>query len=64
MGGRFEICETTKYADAMGGWHEVTIRDRVTGASAKAVAKSYAEAELEAWHKLKEVQIAASSVAG
>ena len=57
MSGRFEIRETTSYMDSRGGWHEVTITDLVTGIVTKALAKTYEEAEREAWRKLKEMQL-------
>ena len=62
MSGRFEIRETTSYTDSLNGWHEVTITDLGTGQIAKALGKSYQEAEREAWHKLKQVQVTSNAI--
>ncbi len=63
MRGRYEIRETTKYADSVAGWHEVTITDLVTGEISQARATTYAEAERKAWYNLKALQqISASRI--
>lgn len=61
MRGRYEIRETTDYADSVACWHQVTITDLVTGEVSQARAHSYDEAEREAWYKLKELQQLATS---
>lgn len=59
MTGRFEVRETTKNTDFSRGLHEVMITDLVSGMVGKGRATTYAQAEREAWYKLKELQAAA-----
>ncbi len=56
MRGRYEIRETTDYADSVEGWHDVTVTDLFTGDVVQARARTYAEAEREAWNKLRALQ--------